>query len=349
MWGSITLFKQKTAPLDKGRAHQDTWGERRRGRRRSLAALESPAGLRRDGFLLARLVGCDLSRVVAELGLVGHLLLGLFDLIRVTEEVAAQEAHGPGVLDGLQVLVQVVHQRDPGGDLEPRDVLVADVVQHLDDAADRVAVRRDEHLLPALEGRADAPVVVRQAALHRVLKALGERELLLANVRVFVVVARPVLGVGVDFRRRGRKAPAPLLHLVLAVLLHRLPLVQPGEAAVHALVQAPVGIHGHVLLPRDLENNLQSLLRTLEKGGEGDVDEDTLLPHLGGAHRSLILPERGERHVRPPGEEVGLVPLALPVAHDHQRGVRLGRHPRSHAAGAEGALGREARGLEGGG
>src|SRR5262252_7387267 len=44
----------------------------------------------------------------------------------------------------LEVLVELVDQRDPGGDVEGGDVLVADLVEVLDQRAQRVAVRGEQ-------------------------------------------------------------------------------------------------------------------------------------------------------------------------------------------------------------
>ena len=53
-----------------------------------------------------------------------------------------------------------------------------DVVQVLHQRAQAVAVRRDQHLLAAPDGRRDGLVPERQEARHRVLQALGERQFL---------------------------------------------------------------------------------------------------------------------------------------------------------------------------
>ena len=46
--------------------------------------------------------------------------------------------------DWLEVLVQLVHERDARGEVEAHNVLVGDPVQVLHDAAQRVAMRRDQ-------------------------------------------------------------------------------------------------------------------------------------------------------------------------------------------------------------
>ena len=49
--------------------------------------------------------------------------------------------------DGLEVLVELVDEGDAGGEVEPHDGLVGHLVEVLDDAAQRVAVRRDQDAL----------------------------------------------------------------------------------------------------------------------------------------------------------------------------------------------------------
>lgn len=76
---------------------------------------------------------------------------------------------------GVEVLVELVHERDAGGDVEPDDVVVADLVEELDDGAQAVAVGGHEHTLVVLDARHDLVEPERQRALHRVLQALGAR------------------------------------------------------------------------------------------------------------------------------------------------------------------------------
>mmetsp|Transcript_5147 Transcript_5147/g.13155 ORF Transcript_5147/g.13155 Transcript_5147/m.13155 type:complete len:262 (+) Transcript_5147:205-990(+) len=241
-------------------------------------------------------------RAVAELRLVGHLLLFLLELLQVRQEISGQRSDRARAGDRLEVLVKPVDERDACGDLQLGDLLVGDVVQILEHAADRVAVGSDQHCLPALEGAADRLVPIRQAAVHGVLQALRERDVRLGNVGVLVVIPRPVLRVRLDGRRRRGVRAAPLAHLLRAVLGDCLLLVETREPPVHPLVQPPVLVHRNVLLPSDLQHNLERLLRPLEQTGEGDVDLEALLPHLSGALRRLVLPESSELHVRPAGE-----------------------------------------------
>ena len=156
---------------------------------------------------------------------------------------------------------------------------------------------RGAYGLAALEGGRDRVLPVGQAAVDRVLQALREGDVLLGDVGVLVVVARPVLGGGVDRRRRDRVRAPPLRDLLVAVparardhapthgvlppragssggggtvgqtrpgrssLGDGLLLVESGEPAIHALVEAPVVVHGYVLLPRDAQHDVEGLLR----------------------------------------------------------------------------------------
>ena len=52
---------------------------------------------------------------------------------------------------------------------------------------------RDQHGLASLQSRNDGAVPVRQSSIYGVLQTFGTRHVLFRNVRVFVVVARPVL------------------------------------------------------------------------------------------------------------------------------------------------------------
>eukprot|EP00962_Isochrysis_galbana_P040317 scaffold14586_cov72-Isochrysis_galbana.AAC.1 len=139
------------------------------------------------------------------------------------------------------------------GDLAPH-LVVGDVVEIFEDTADRVAVGGDEDSLAALQGGDDvgepaeggkgdrglsvwgrvlgalgvwgpyghfvgngsgrAASPVGQRALDGVLQALGQRQVRLSDVRVLVLIARPVLGRLVDGGRRGGVGTAPLVDLM---------------------------------------------------------------------------------------------------------------------------------------
>ena len=151
--------------------------------------------------------------------------------------------HRLGV-DGPQVVVELVDQRLAGGDVELHDVVVADVVEVLDQGPKAVAVGADQHRAPGAQVGGDQLVPVGEQPVDDVLEALGRagsssaRQLGVA----FVVVGVERVVVA-DRRRRHVVAAAPDLDLLGAVALGRLRLVAAGEVAVVALVEAPVAPH----------------------------------------------------------------------------------------------------------
>mmetsp|Transcript_1383 Transcript_1383/g.4390 ORF Transcript_1383/g.4390 Transcript_1383/m.4390 type:complete len:205 (+) Transcript_1383:591-1205(+) len=169
------------------------------------------------------------------------------------------------------------------------------------------------------------PVIVSSGMLSRYLS--------MPRIELPVVVARPVFVAHVDGGRRRGERPAPELHLVLAILLDSLLLVEARQGAVHALVKAPIVVHNHMLLACDSQNNVKGLLRALEQRRVAHIELDALLPDLRGAHGRLVLAQRGEAHVRPASEEVGLIPLRLAVAQEDNCRL-LVRGSRSHGRGA---------------
>ena len=111
---------------------------------------------------------------------------------------------------------------------------------------------------------------------------------------------------------------APDLHLLLAVLLGRLGLVETGEASVVTLVQTPGADHRQPHLVCALHDGPQGLDGALQHRRVADVElEPGLLDGQGSALGLLhaLLTEVG---VEPAAEAVLLVPGALAVAHDHQ-------------------------------
>lgn len=105
----------------------------------------------------------------------------------------------------------------------------------------------------AHETRAGLKTTSQPGEVHTMahLQALAERNVLVGDVRVFVVVSGPVLRTRVNLGWWGRIRAAPLLHLIFAKLGHGLLLVQAGEGAVHALVEPPILVDRNVLLASD--------------------------------------------------------------------------------------------------
>mmetsp|Transcript_27249 Transcript_27249/g.64328 ORF Transcript_27249/g.64328 Transcript_27249/m.64328 type:complete len:284 (+) Transcript_27249:95-946(+) len=211
-------------------------------------------------------------------------------------------------------LVQLIHQRHRGRDVELGDHILGDVVEMLDQRAERVAVRRDQQLLSLLDLRHEGVVPQRHEALDNVRERLRQRELRVAQEVVLGLLA------GVEFVARlhhGRGdviGAAPDEDLVLSMLLNCLGLVQPLEPAVHALVQTPVlddrQMHAvHVL--KDVPGSLDG---ALESRSVHHVELELLLHQGLGSAVRLRNARGGEGDVDPTSESILDVPLALTVA-----------------------------------
>src|ERR1700731_812879 len=72
------------------------------------------------------------------LGLPAHGFLRRHDGLLIAEKSAAERQ---------QLLVQFVKQRNAGGNIELHDVALGHHVEHLDQSAQRVSVRHDQHIL----------------------------------------------------------------------------------------------------------------------------------------------------------------------------------------------------------
>ena len=147
------------------------------------------------------------------------------------------------MLDGLQILIQFVDQRNTGGDVEFGDVLFADAVEVHDQRAQAVAVGADQYLPAGLNGGHDFVEPVGQKPRHGLLERFGAGQL----VRVDPGVTRIVVGQSVVAFGQGRRgnivtAP-PNLHLVGAVLFDGFGFVESLQVAVMPLVQPPRMIH----------------------------------------------------------------------------------------------------------
>ena len=126
----------------------------RRHRRARSASTPTPRRRRAPRLAAARLVRDRGRRLRRRLG--------------VAEVVAA---------DRLELVVELVDERDAVRDVEADDLVVADAVEVLDERAHAVAVRRDEQPLAGGDRRRERRVPERQDARDGVLQALGERDL----------------------------------------------------------------------------------------------------------------------------------------------------------------------------
>src|SRR5690606_756205 len=217
----------------------------------------------------------------------------------------------PALGDRDEVLVELVEQRDARRDVEPGDVLVGDAVEVLDERAQRVAVRGDEHGLAGLEVRDDLALPVRQGALEHVLEALGAHH---GGVGVARVRVLRELRAELDLRRRDVVRAAPEHELLLAELLERLLLVLALERAVVTLVEAPRPLHGDPVAVRRVEREVRRRDGAAQERGVHDVGRDAGLGEELTAALRLLGPLLRQGDVHPAGEQVLGVPFALAVA-----------------------------------
>ena len=179
-------------------------------------------------------------------------------------------------------------------------------------------MRSDHDALARLDGRGDLFVPVRQHAGHGVFQALGQRDLIDWQVGVTQVLALAHRVVGVQGRRRGVIATTPHQHLLVAVLLGGLGLVQALQATVVALVEAPALDHRQPDAVHLVEAVVQGVDGTLEHRGVGDVELVALgLEQLTCRHG---LRHAGGRQidVNPAGEAVFEVPGGFAVANQDE-------------------------------
>ena len=80
------------------------------------------------------------------------------------------------VSDGHQVFVESVNEGNASGDVELGDGVVGDAVEVLDQRAQGVAVRGNQHLVVGPDGWGDLVVPGWHEARDGILEALGQRE-----------------------------------------------------------------------------------------------------------------------------------------------------------------------------
>src|SRR5690606_36095442 len=113
-------------------------------------------------------------------------------------------------------VVELVHERNPGRDVQLDDVLVTDPVEVLHERTQAVAVRRDEHALAPPNRGSNVRLPQREKAADGVLQALRTRQLLTRNAGIARVLTRPVFVALVERWRRDVVAAPPDLHLLFS-------------------------------------------------------------------------------------------------------------------------------------
>src|SRR5690606_15600136 len=82
-----------------------------------------------------------------------------------------QVGSAPG--DWLEVVIQLIDQRNAGRDVQTSNVFIADAIQMLDQRTQRVAVGGDHHGLACRQISLDVVLPVRKHAVQYILEALG--------------------------------------------------------------------------------------------------------------------------------------------------------------------------------
>jgi len=180
-------------------------------------------------------------------------------------------------------------------------------------------VRGDQHVQTVEQLRCDVVVPVGQDPNDDVFQALGRREHIRWEMRVTGIV-RWMFGAVERHRRRRRVVAAPPgMHLFGAVALRGLLLVEALQRSVVTFVEPPTALDRQPRLIHGVErqvlgdhgSRLQRRVRRVEpEPGRGHGD-----PGRGCLGTALV----GERHVVPPREQVGEVPLGLAVTEDDER------------------------------
>ena len=213
--------------------------------------------------------------------------------------------------------VKIDLQRVSGGNFDGDDPVIRDGEEMFDDGAQGVAVGGDQHVLVGLEPRDDRFIPVGQDAVERGLEAFGVRDGL---PRIARVAGEIPLAAGCQRRGRNVVAASPDQDLGLAMRRRRLGLVQARQAAVVALIQAPVVDDRNISQTGGVEGQGPRARRPLQHRGEHDRRPEACCSDLFAGAPGLGLALSGEVNVNPAGEPVVEIPLALAMAEQDQAG-----------------------------
>src|SRR5215467_6853384 len=111
------------------------------------------------------------------------------------------------------------------------------------------------------------------------------------------------------------------MNLLLAPLLTRVIFIEPDKIAIVAFVQRLILENRDRRLAQLGQHQVERALRAFERGRKCDVELDSLRLELTPGLASLGDALFGEVDVAPTGEQIFQVPIALAVAHEHEKTV----------------------------
>mmetsp|Transcript_55 Transcript_55/g.90 ORF Transcript_55/g.90 Transcript_55/m.90 type:complete len:258 (+) Transcript_55:200-973(+) len=236
------------------------------------------------------------------------------DTFLIPQITSLQRSNGIGVRNGLKILIQLINERNTGGNVESSNLIFGNAIQMLDKRTEGVSMRRNEELLAISDGRSHGIFPVRHEAVFGEFERLGKGQILLVDAGVGGIIAGVVLTVLVERGGGDVVAPPPDQHLVLAVLVHSLLLVETLQSAVVPFVEAPEVDDGDVHQVHLLQHRPQRLDRSPQHRSVRHVEREAGLRQQLAALRRLRQSLLAQGNVHPAREPVLLVPCRLSVS-----------------------------------
>ena len=143
----------------------------------------------------------------------------------------------------LQSRTELVLTRRSRRDVELGDVVDRHCLEMHHQRAQRVAVRRDQHVLPSEQLWRDDVMPIRQHARDDILQAFRGRQHVGCEQSIARIIDRMLRAVGVDGWRRYVVTATPQLGLLGSVPLGGLFLVEPLQRTVVTFVEPPMPLH----------------------------------------------------------------------------------------------------------
>mmetsp|Transcript_15129 Transcript_15129/g.42658 ORF Transcript_15129/g.42658 Transcript_15129/m.42658 type:complete len:281 (+) Transcript_15129:1288-2130(+) len=141
--------------------------------------------------------------------------------------------------NGLHACVELVNDGDSRRDCDLLNLLIANIVNRLDEPTQRVGMRHHQNVATALQLVLDLLLPQRARTFHAIQQGFRHRNLIDRQIGVLAITSRPVLISHRQGWRTRRQRSAPFLHHFMSQLLGRLLLTQTRQCTVHPLIQSP--------------------------------------------------------------------------------------------------------------